>query len=376
MRLPLFTSSFDAEVGLHRVDVAGDVVVVRGHAQRRPCRRAGTLKPSFTLPPTLPPPTALPPTSPKYLLHAELRLVADVAHGAGERAGAEQRALRPAQHLDAADVEQVEVGREEREGDDRVVEVGADLLLDARLVAHDLAGGDAAHRHLALAGAEVLHGEAGHVRGHVLDVVDAALRAARPRWARRSEKGTSARFCSRSMAVTVTSSAAARLEREVRGRGGPPTSTSCRLWRPKPRSDDRDRVQRRGAGRRSSCRRCRTSPSAWRRVAWLVTVTVTPGMAAPVVSRTTPAMRAVRGLCRDGPRGEQRRPAPRRHRKRLRRETMRASSFRYVRPVGFAALKGPFSAFVTALSSRLRPERRALASVDLAALRPRPCSPG
>ena len=58
---------------------------------------------------------------------------------------------------------------------DRLVEVDADLLLDAGLVAHDLAGGDAAHGDLALAGAEVLHGEAGDVRGDVFDVLGAAL---------------------------------------------------------------------------------------------------------------------------------------------------------------------------------------------------------
>ena len=66
-------------------------------------------------------------------------------------------------------VEEVDVGREERQRDHRFVEVDADLLLDARLVAHDLAGGDAAHGDLALAGAEVLDGEAGDVRGDVFD---------------------------------------------------------------------------------------------------------------------------------------------------------------------------------------------------------------
>ena len=45
---------------------------------------------------------------------AELRLIADVAHRAGQRARAEQRALRTAQHLDPADVEQVEIRREQR----------------------------------------------------------------------------------------------------------------------------------------------------------------------------------------------------------------------------------------------------------------------
>ena len=49
------------------------------------------------------------------------------------------------------------------------VEIDADLFLDARLVADDLAGGDAADRHLALAGAEVLDGEAGDVAADVLE---------------------------------------------------------------------------------------------------------------------------------------------------------------------------------------------------------------
>ncbi len=106
---------------------------------------------------------------------ADLGRVGDVAHRAGERAGAEEGALRPAQHLDARHVEKVDVGGEEGKRDHRFVEVDADLLLDAGLVAHDLAGGDAAHRHLALAGAEVLHHEAGDVGGDVLEGGGAAV---------------------------------------------------------------------------------------------------------------------------------------------------------------------------------------------------------
>jgi hypothetical protein len=75
----------------------------------------------------------------------------------------------PAQSLDAVEVEQVDVGREERQGDDALVEIDADLLLHSRLVADDLAGGDAAHRHLALARPEILDREAGDVAGQVLD---------------------------------------------------------------------------------------------------------------------------------------------------------------------------------------------------------------
>ena len=51
----------------------------------------------------------------------------------------------------------------------RFVEIDADLLLHARLVAGDLAGGDAAHRNLALARPEVLDGEARDVAADVLD---------------------------------------------------------------------------------------------------------------------------------------------------------------------------------------------------------------
>ena len=67
---------------------------------------------------------------------------------------------------------------------DAFVEIDADLLLDARLVADDLAGGDAADRDLALAGAEVLDGEAGDVAADVLErlrigALDVLLRSAR-----------------------------------------------------------------------------------------------------------------------------------------------------------------------------------------------------
>jgi hypothetical protein len=81
--------------------------------------------------------------------------------------GAEQRALRTAQGLDPVEVEQIDIGREQRQRDHRLVEIDPDLLLDARLVADDLAGRDAAHRHLALAGAEVLDRQAGDVARQV-----------------------------------------------------------------------------------------------------------------------------------------------------------------------------------------------------------------
>ncbi len=88
---------------------------------------------------------------------------------AADAARAEQRALRTAQRFDAVEVEQVEVGREQRQRDRRFVEIDADLFLDARLVAGDLAGGDAADRDLALARPEILDGEPGDVAADVLD---------------------------------------------------------------------------------------------------------------------------------------------------------------------------------------------------------------
>ncbi len=75
-----------------------------------------------------------------------------------------------AEDLDAVGVEKIEVRREQGHRDQRLVEIDADLLLDARLVARDLSRGHAAHRHLALARAQVLHREAAHVRRYVLDV--------------------------------------------------------------------------------------------------------------------------------------------------------------------------------------------------------------
>jgi hypothetical protein len=118
-------------------------------------------------------------------IDADLRLVADVAHRARERARSEQRPLRAAQHFDARHVEQIDVGREERERDHRFVEVDADLLLHSGLVAHDLAGGDAAHGDLTLPRPEVLHREAGDVRGDVFDVLGAAV--AQLRFGRRGD---------------------------------------------------------------------------------------------------------------------------------------------------------------------------------------------
>ena len=111
---------------------------------------------------------------PEAVRDSELRLIRDVAERAGERARPEQRALRSSQHLDAGHVEQVDVRSEQGKRDDGLVEVDADLLLDAGLVADDLPGCDAAHRDLALAGTEVLHREARDVGRDLFEVADAA----------------------------------------------------------------------------------------------------------------------------------------------------------------------------------------------------------
>ena len=103
------------------------------------------------------------------LVAADGRLVGDVAQRAADATRTEQRALRPAQRLHAIEVEEVDVGREQRQRDDAFIKVDADLFLHARLVADDLAGGDAAHRHLALARPEVLDRQARDVAREVFD---------------------------------------------------------------------------------------------------------------------------------------------------------------------------------------------------------------
>src|SRR5690606_5103708 len=80
----------------------------------------------------------------------ELRLPRDVAQRAGQRAGTEQRTLWSAQHLETLQIEQLQIRREQCNRDRRLVEVDADLLLHARLIANNLSGADATDRDLAL----------------------------------------------------------------------------------------------------------------------------------------------------------------------------------------------------------------------------------
>ena len=111
----------------------------------------------------------------RTLGHPQPRLVGDVADRSADRARSEQRALRPAQRLDAVEVEQVEVGGEQRQRDCRFVEIDPDLLLHPGLVAHDLSGGDAADRNLALPRPEVLHRQPGDIARDVFERVRARL---------------------------------------------------------------------------------------------------------------------------------------------------------------------------------------------------------
>jgi hypothetical protein len=104
----------------------------------------------------------------RTVIDLQPRLIGDVADGAADRPRAEQRALRTTQGLDPVQVEQVDVGREQRQRDHRLVEIDPDLLLYPGLVADHLPGRDAADRHLALARAQVLDRQAGDVARQIL----------------------------------------------------------------------------------------------------------------------------------------------------------------------------------------------------------------
>ncbi len=79
--------------------------------------------------------------------------------------------MRAAQRFNAVQVEEVEVGREQRQRDHGFVEIDADLFLDARLVANDLTGGNAAQSDLALSRPEVLDRQTGDVAREVFEVL-------------------------------------------------------------------------------------------------------------------------------------------------------------------------------------------------------------
>src|SRR5262249_2044150 len=157
------------EIGLDRIGVSAEAVVVARDARggRAAQRKIET---ELDVAASVSAVDAAATELGESFLDAHLGLVRYVANGPGQRTGAEQGALRTARPLDAIRVEEIEVRRKERERDDRLVEVDSDLLLHARLVAHDLPGRDAAHRHLTLARSEVLHRESADVRGDAFDV--------------------------------------------------------------------------------------------------------------------------------------------------------------------------------------------------------------
>ena len=106
---------------------------------------------------------------------AELRLLRDIAHRARLGARAEQRTLRSAQHLEAIEVKELQVRREQCDRNRRLIEIDANLLLDAWLVADDLTRADAADGHLALTGTEIGDRQAGDVARKVDDVAGAGI---------------------------------------------------------------------------------------------------------------------------------------------------------------------------------------------------------
>ncbi len=171
--VPVVDVLADGPIGLNRVDESRDAVVIRDHAQGG-LRAERCVEPDLRVSAHAPAVDDIQIELREALRDVHLRLVGDVAHGAGQRARAEQRPLRTAQHFHAVGVEQIEIRCEERQRDGRLVEVDADLFLHARLIAHDLPGRYAADRHLALTGPEVLHGQSGDVRRDALEVVDAA----------------------------------------------------------------------------------------------------------------------------------------------------------------------------------------------------------
>src|SRR4029077_16680734 len=76
---------------------------------------------------------------------------------------------------DAIEVVEIEVGREQGHRDRRLVEVDTHRFLHTRLIAHNLAGADAADGDLALSWAEIGDVETRHIARDVDDVGRAGL---------------------------------------------------------------------------------------------------------------------------------------------------------------------------------------------------------
>ena len=161
------------KIGAHGIDEPRDAIVVRRDTEGCPLAKGqvdAKLRVSARA-------AAIDETEPEFgedVANTELRLVGNVSNGSAQRTGPEQRSLRPPQHFDPVRIKQIDVGREQRQRDHRLVEKHADLLFHPRLIAYDLPGRYAAHRDLALARSEVLHGQPGDVRCNTLEVLHAA----------------------------------------------------------------------------------------------------------------------------------------------------------------------------------------------------------
>ena len=161
------------EVWLNGVDEAGNPVVIRHNAYGRFIAER-RVEAELSIQSGVAAVHASQTEFSKGLRDVQLRGIRDVAHGAGQGSGPEECSLRSAQHFDTPRVEEIEVWGEQGHRDDGLVEVDADLLLDSRLIARDLARGYTAYRDLTLSRAEVLHRQSADVRGHSFEILNAA----------------------------------------------------------------------------------------------------------------------------------------------------------------------------------------------------------
>src|SRR5450631_1843451 len=110
--------------------------------------------------------------------HIELRLVRDVAHHAGLRAGTEQSALRAFEYFDALEVGGVDVEVARRQLAGLIVQVNGDVREAADGTARLAARGtdaEAAHENVALARAVARRGDVGQILDVVVEGRDAQL---------------------------------------------------------------------------------------------------------------------------------------------------------------------------------------------------------
>ena len=104
----------ELQVRLHRVHPAAGAIAVADDAQRG-LVADGDVESHLRAVPSVAALDEVDAGLSERAARAQLRLIADVADRARQRAGAEERTLRAAQHLDPAHVEEIEVGREQRE---------------------------------------------------------------------------------------------------------------------------------------------------------------------------------------------------------------------------------------------------------------------